>query len=126
MAMLIAWQAVNAARHPNSKIFSNKFLIVVPGITIRDRLRVLLPNDLESYYRHRTIVPSDMLGDIDSARIKAEVQHWPPNPNQMVFRETRRGSRGRSSRRSRRPPRERRFALSAVGAVSNVVESGVA
>ena len=51
MAMLIAWQTVNAVRHPGSKQFSRGFLIVAPGITIRDRLRVLLPNDPESYYR---------------------------------------------------------------------------
>jgi type III restriction enzyme len=69
MAMLIAWQTVNAVRHPGSKQFSRGFLIVAPGITIKDRLRVLLPNDTESYYRHREIVPSDMLGDIDRAKI---------------------------------------------------------
>lgn len=64
MAMLIAWQTVNAVRHPDSKRFSKGFLIVAPGITIRDRLRVLLPNDPESYFRHREIVPNDMLRDI--------------------------------------------------------------
>jgi len=69
MAMLIAWQTVNAVRHPNSKQFSRGFLLVAPGITIKDRLRVLLPNDPESYYRHRDIVPSDMLPDIDRAKI---------------------------------------------------------
>jgi len=69
MAMLIAWQTVNAMRHPASKHFSKGFLIVTPGITIRDRLRVLLPNDPESYYRGRELVPTDMLGDIDKARI---------------------------------------------------------
>src|SRR6202040_3372227 len=58
MAMLIAWQTVNAARHPQSRQFSRGFLIVAPGITIKDRLRVLLPNDPENYYRHREIVPS--------------------------------------------------------------------
>ena len=47
MAMLIAWQTVNAVRHPNSRQFSSRFLIVLPGITIRDRSRVLLPNDPE-------------------------------------------------------------------------------
>jgi type III restriction enzyme len=69
MAMLIAWQTVNAVRHPNSKSFSRGFLIVAPGITIRDRLRVLLPNDPEAYYRHREIMPADMLGDIERAKI---------------------------------------------------------
>ncbi len=69
MAMLIAWQTVNAVRHPNSKQFSRGFLIVAPGITIKDRLRVLLPNDPESYHKHREIVPPDMLADIDRAKI---------------------------------------------------------
>ncbi len=69
MAMLIAWQVANAVRHPNSKQFTRGFLIVAPGITIKDRLRVLLPNDSESYYRHREIVPPDMLADIDRAKI---------------------------------------------------------
>lgn len=69
MAMLIAWQTVNAVRHPNSKLFSSRFLIVSPGITIRDRLRVLLPNDPDSYYRSREIVPPDMLRDVQSAKI---------------------------------------------------------
>jgi type III restriction enzyme len=69
MAMLIAWQTVNAVRHPGSKQFTRGFLIVTPGITIKDRLRVLLPNDPESYYRHREVVPPDMLADIDRAKI---------------------------------------------------------
>jgi type III restriction enzyme len=69
MAMLIAWQTVNAARHPQTRHFSRGFLIVAPGITIKDRLRVLLPNDPENYYRHREIVPPDMLPDIDRAKI---------------------------------------------------------
>lgn len=69
MAMLIAWQTANAIRQPNSKNFSRGFLIVAPGITIRDRLQVLLPNDPQSYYRHREIVPPDMLRDIDQAKI---------------------------------------------------------
>lgn len=51
MAMLIAWQTVNAVRHPNSKLFTRGFLISTPGITIRDRLRVLQPNDPDSYYQ---------------------------------------------------------------------------
>lgn len=69
MAMLIAWQTVNAVRHPNSKTFSKGFLIVTPGITIKDRLRVLQPNDPDSYYQSREIVPTDMLGDLGKAKI---------------------------------------------------------
>jgi len=69
MAMIIAWQTVNAVRTPGSASFSRGFLLVAPGITIRDRLRVLLPEDVESYYRSREILPTDMLGDIAKAKI---------------------------------------------------------
>lgn len=69
MAMLIAWQTVNAVRHPNSKTFTRGFLVVTPGITIRDRLQVLQPNDPYSYYQSRELVPGDMMGDIERAKI---------------------------------------------------------
>jgi type III restriction enzyme len=60
MAMLIAWQTVNAVRSPGSKTFTRGFLIVTPGLTIKDRLNVLLPNDLSNYYVHRELVPTDL------------------------------------------------------------------
>jgi type III restriction enzyme len=69
MAMLIAWQTINAVRRPNSKNFTRGFLVVTPGLTIKDRLRVLQPNDPDSYYRARELVPTDMLLDIDRAKI---------------------------------------------------------
>jgi len=69
MAMLIAWQTVNAVRTPGSNLYSRGFLIVTPGITIKDRLRVLQANDPDSYYRGRELVPADMLPDIDRAKI---------------------------------------------------------
>ena len=69
MAMIIAWQVVNAVRRPQSKKFTRGFLIVTPGITIRDRLRVLQPNDPYSYYQSRELVPNDMISDIERAKI---------------------------------------------------------
>jgi type III restriction enzyme len=50
MAMLIAWQTINAVRKPGSIKFTRGFLIVAPGLTIKERLRVLQPNDPDSYY----------------------------------------------------------------------------
>lgn len=41
MAMLIAWQTINKVMTPNDARFAKRFLIVTPGITIRDRLAVL-------------------------------------------------------------------------------------
>lgn len=69
MAMLIAWQTLNAVRHPGSKKFTRGFLIVAPGLTIRDRLRVLQPNDPDSYYKSRELVLPDMLADLERAKI---------------------------------------------------------
>ena len=69
MAMIIAWQTINAVRHPNSRRFTRGFLVVAPGVTIRDRLRVLQPNDPDSYYVSRELAPRDMLGDLDRAKI---------------------------------------------------------
>ena len=69
MAMLIAWQTVNAVRRPSSPRFTRGFLVATPGITIRDRLRVLQPNDPDSYYASRELVPADMLREIDKAKI---------------------------------------------------------
>ncbi len=69
MAMIIAWQTINAVRRPSSKKFTRGFLVVAPGITIRDRLRVLLPNDPDSYYQSRELVPNDMLPELDRAKI---------------------------------------------------------
>lgn len=68
MAMLIAWQTINAVRHPGKK-FTKGFLVVTPGLTIKDRLRVLQPNDPDSYYRERELVPSDMLEEVAKAKI---------------------------------------------------------
>lgn len=69
MAMLIAWQTLNAVRSPRKEGFTKGFLVITPGITIRDRLRVLLPNGPDSYYRTRELVPIDMLQDMQQARV---------------------------------------------------------
>jgi len=53
MALLIAWQTINAVRLPTSRRFTRGFLVVTPGLTIRDRLRVLQANDPDSYYASR-------------------------------------------------------------------------
>ena len=69
MAMLIAWQTINAVRHPNSRQFTKGFLITTPGITIRDRLRVLLPSDPDNYYKGRNLVPTEFLPELGQARV---------------------------------------------------------
>ena len=69
MAMLIAWHTLNKLANSRDSKFSDAFLIVTPGITIRDRLRVLLPNDPENYYAQRDILPPDALNELGQAKI---------------------------------------------------------
>jgi type III restriction enzyme len=69
MAMIIAWHTLNKLANPQDARFSDTFLIVTPGITIRDRLRVLLPNDPQNYYRQRDILPTQSLEQLGQAKI---------------------------------------------------------
>jgi type III restriction enzyme len=69
MAMLIAWHTLNKRANPQDARFSDTFLIVTPGITIRDRLRVLLPNDPQNYYRQRDIIPAQLQDQLGQAKI---------------------------------------------------------
>ena len=69
MAMMIAYHTINKARHPRSKLFCSNFLIVAPGITIKDRLRVLYPSDPAKMYDSEGIIPNEFTEDIQKAQI---------------------------------------------------------
>lgn len=69
MSMLIAWQVLNKRRYPHDNRFTDAFLVVAPGITIRDRLRVLLWSDPNNYYKELDIVPTEYRADLGTARI---------------------------------------------------------
>jgi type III restriction enzyme len=69
MAMLIAWQTLNKLASSQDARFSDTFLIVTPGITIRDRLRVLMPNDPHNYYRQHDLVPADLMPELGKAKM---------------------------------------------------------
>jgi type III restriction enzyme len=97
MAMLIAWHAVNKARRPNSKMFTDAFLIVAPGITIRDRLRVLMPEAPDSIYERLSIVPRDMMDDLKKARIVITNYHAFKRRKAEIAKGTAEVLRGRES-----------------------------
>lgn len=69
MAMLIAWHTFNKLANPQDDRFGDAFLIVTPGITIRDRLRVLLPSDPQNFYDQRDLVPADMRSRLNQVKI---------------------------------------------------------
>jgi type III restriction enzyme len=69
MSMLVAWQTLNKRRNPQDNRFADAFLVVAPGITIRDRLRVLYPSDPNNYYAQLDIVPPEFRADLGTAKI---------------------------------------------------------
>lgn len=71
MAMLIAWHTLNKVHAPQDSRFVKRFLIVTPGITIKDRLRVLQPTEPRdtNYYDLRGIVPKDLRPQLNQAQI---------------------------------------------------------
>ncbi len=87
MAMVIAWHTLNKLEDPQNAKFSDTFLIITPGITIRDRLRVLLPNDPDNYYVKRDILPGDLMERLGLAKIIIT------NFHAMLLRETENASK---------------------------------
>jgi type III restriction enzyme len=75
MAMLIAWQALNKLANPFDKRFSTRFLVVAPGITIKDRLRVLLPNDPQTFYRIMDLLTPEQQDRLQAATIEITNYH---------------------------------------------------
>ncbi|MFE5670929.1 BPTD_3080 family restriction endonuclease [Agromyces sp. NPDC056523] len=69
MAMLIAWQTLNKIASPHDARFVKRFVVVTPGITIRDRLGVLQPEHPENYYDQREVVPADLREQLGQAQI---------------------------------------------------------
>jgi type III restriction enzyme len=77
MAMIITWQALNAITYPKrNKEFSRAIFIVAPGITVRDRLQVLLTGHDGNYYDQFNLCPSESLRQkLNDAVIQIENWH---------------------------------------------------
>ncbi|MBS1717343.1 MAG: DEAD/DEAH box helicase family protein [Armatimonadetes bacterium] len=69
MGTLIAWHTLNKIANPQDARFSDCFLVIAPGITIRDRLRVLLPSDPSTIYKALDLVPVDLFDQLNRAKI---------------------------------------------------------
>jgi type III restriction enzyme len=62
MAMIITWQVLNALTYPKrNKDYSKAIFIVAPGLTVKERLQVLLPGHPENYYDQFSLCPNESL-----------------------------------------------------------------
>ena len=74
MAMLIAWQVINKVTYPKDSRFSKYVLALAPGLTVKNRLKVLYPSDPGNYYQEFDLVPPDMFDKLRQGQIK--VANW--------------------------------------------------
>jgi len=74
MGMVIAWQVLNKLANPQDRRFSDAVLLVCPNLTIRERLRVLLPWKPGNYYDRFDLVPRGLLERLQQG--KFEVTNW--------------------------------------------------
>ena len=69
MSMVVAWQVLNKVTYPNDARFSKHVLVVAPGLTVRDRLQVLIPDSAGNYYDQFQIVPPALYDKLRQARL---------------------------------------------------------
>ena len=69
MAMLVVYHTLNKIANPNSALFADAFLIVTPGVTIRDRLQVLYPEKPGNDYKKMNLVPQADYDTLCQAKI---------------------------------------------------------
>src|SRR5437667_7211544 len=77
MSMLIAWQVLNKVTYPQDKRFSKNILVIAPGLTVRNRLEVLVPGSAGNYYEEFQIIPpglEDKLRQGQTCRV--QVRNW--------------------------------------------------
>ena len=74
MGMLIAWSVLNKLANPQDRRFSDAILIVCPNVTIRERLKVLLPWYPKNYYEQFDLVPRSFLERLQQG--KFEITNW--------------------------------------------------
>src|SRR5579863_4647031 len=73
MAMLIAWQVLNKVTYPQDKRFSKNVFVVAPGLTVKNRLQVLIPGP-NDYYREFSLIPSGLEDKLRQGKIA--VRNW--------------------------------------------------
>jgi type III restriction enzyme len=74
MAMLIGWQVLNKVTYPQDDRFSKHIFIVAPGLTVRNRLQVLIPAGPGNYYDEFDIVPAGLREQLRQGKVV--VRNW--------------------------------------------------
>ena len=74
MAMLIAWAFCNRGKVPSDERFPQAALVVCPNLTIKKRLQVLRPEDVDNYYDEFELIPHKLRPLLNSGKVM--VTNW--------------------------------------------------
>jgi type III restriction enzyme len=84
MAMLIAWAFCNRGTKPGDPRYPRRALVVCPNLTIKERLKVLRPGDVDNYYEMFDIVPTSLRPELAKGKVLVTNWHWlGPEPEEL-------------------------------------------
>ncbi|TWU46499.1 BPTD_3080 family restriction endonuclease [Rubripirellula reticaptiva] len=74
MAMVIAWQTLNRVTYSQDSRYSKHILAIAPGLTVRNRLAVLVPDSPGNYFDLFQIVPPALYDKLRQAKVV--IHNW--------------------------------------------------
>ena len=74
MSMLIAWQVLNKIAYPKDTRFSKNVFVVAPGLTVKNRLQVLMPDSNNNYYDEFNIIPVGLIEYLRQGKVV--INNW--------------------------------------------------
>lgn len=74
MALLLAWAFCNRGRTPADTRYPRRALVVCPNLTIKERLSVLRPGDVDNYFDKFDLVPTALRTELAKGRVM--VTNW--------------------------------------------------
>ena len=75
MAMVIAEHVLNKIASPRDTRFAKNILVIAPGLTVRNRLAVLVPSHPENYYEAFRVVASAVLDKLRQSKVAIHSWH---------------------------------------------------
>jgi len=74
MAMVITWHFLNKSAYPQDRRFSKNAFVVAPGLTVKNRLQVLIPDSDGNYFDQFNLVPTSLKEKLRQGRVL--IKNW--------------------------------------------------
>ena len=114
MAMLIAWQVLNKVTYPQDNRFSKNILVIAPGLTVKNRLEVLVPGSPAITTTSSGLFPPGLEDKLPAGQVPRAVRNWHEldwETEEQIRKKRSVDKRGAKERRSLCARRARRHGL---------------